>query len=188
MLGSGEISAYFNASQRNLRQDFKEGKKSHLHRPGPPAPWKFGLSFLKTDILGHRKERECSPGIPEHRRQEVAPLGGCSKGCGMDRWTHRHSALLAALPSPSTCRLPAPSLWHVPLRMSPAQGCPGRHVRRAGIQMRVDYSAGGPVGDVIPQRLLWIPSQPRPGKLGAGGVSPKEEEGQGQWMKPLIFR
>lgn len=51
-----------------------------------------------------------------------------------------------------------------------------------------NHSAGGPVGDVIPQRLLWIPSQPRPGKLGAGGVSPKEEEGQGQWMKPLIFR
>lgn len=49
-----------------------------------------------------------------------------------------------------------------------------------------NHSAGGPVGDVIPQRQPWIPSQPRPGKLGAGGVSPKEEEGQ--WMEPLVFR
>lgn len=117
----------------------------------------------------------------------MAPLGGCPKGCGTDKGTQRHSALLAALPSPSTGRLQAPSLWHLPLRTLPAQDCPGRRALRAGIQMR-KHSAGGPVGDVIPQRLLWIPSQPRPGKLGAGGVSPKEEGGPGPWMNPPASR
>lgn len=69
-----------------------------------------------------------------------------------------HSVLLAALPSPSTCRLPACSLWHLPLRVLPAQGCPGGRELRAGIQMR-NYSAGGSVGDVILQRLDPLPAK-----------------------------
>lgn len=36
------------------------------------------------------------------------------------------------------------------------------------------------------QRLLWIPSQPRPGKLGAEGIGPRE--GEGRWREPPGFR
>lgn len=49
-----------------------------------------------------------------------------------------------------------------------------------------NHSAGRPLGDVIPQRLLWILSQPRPGKLGAEGVGPRE--GEGEWKEPPVFR
>ena len=49
-----------------------------------------------------------------------------------------------------------------------------------------NHSAGGPLGDVILQRPLWIASQPRPGKSGAEGVSPRE--GEMQWRESPVFR
>lgn len=54
VLGSGETLAYFNPSQGNLRQDFKEGKNPAPAALALPAPWKIGLSVLKTDVLGPR--------------------------------------------------------------------------------------------------------------------------------------
>lgn len=134
-LGNGETSARFNLSPGNLRRDFKEGKNPHAP---PPSP----------------SEKKAGGGTYWRLRQRLG-----------DGHTHRqtHSILLAALPSPSTCRLPAclllPLAWHRPFRVLPAQDCPGRRELRAGIQMR-NYSAGG----------RWVMSSHR----GCSGTPPSQ--------------
>lgn len=93
----------------------------------------------------------------------MALTGGYAKGQETDKHTDRHSILLAALPSPSICRLPArlllPLAWHRPFRVLPAQDCPGGRELRAGVQMR-NYSAGG----------RWVMSSHR----GCSGPPPSE--------------
>lgn len=68
--------------------------------------------------------------------------------------------LCAPLPSPALPQhMLAPSLLALAAASrGVAQGCPGGRELGAGIQMR-NYSAGGSVGDVIPQRLDLLPTK-----------------------------
>lgn len=136
VLGSEETSVYFNPRKSEAR--FKEEKNPAPTTlpppcpPPPPASWKTGLSFLKTDILGTQVEklRECSPGIPKHRRQRWHCLEEAPKAVG---WPDGHTD---TVPSWLLSPPPAHAGSQLPLLASASQdvACPGLPGQACGVR------------------------------------------------------